>query len=72
VRGALAHANAELDKRVEQRTAELVKAKQQIELQLFRLQALRENDHAILGTTDPACGFKNDRSTGQRYSCVWI
>ncbi len=52
VRGALAHANAELDKRVEQRTAELVKAKQQIELQLFRLQALRENDHAILGTTD--------------------
>ena len=52
VRGALAHANAELDKRVEQRTAELMKAKRQIEQQFFRLQALRENDHAILGTTD--------------------
>jgi HD-GYP domain-containing protein (c-di-GMP phosphodiesterase class II) len=52
VRGALTHANAELDKRVEQRTAELVKAKHQIEQQLLRLQALRENDHAILGTTD--------------------
>jgi HD-GYP domain-containing protein (c-di-GMP phosphodiesterase class II) len=49
---ALASINAELDKRVELRTAELVKAKQQIEQQFFRLQALRENDHAILGTTD--------------------
>jgi HD-GYP domain-containing protein (c-di-GMP phosphodiesterase class II) len=49
---ALAHANAELDKRVEQRTAELVNAKQQIERQFIHLQALRENDLAILGTTD--------------------
>lgn len=52
LQGALSSANAELDRRVEQRTAELVEAKQKIELQLFRLQALRENDHAILGTTD--------------------
>lgn len=49
---ALARANAELDKRVEQRTAELAQAKQHIEQQLFRLQALRANDLAILGTTD--------------------
>jgi len=49
---ALARVNAELDKRVEQRTAELADAKQQIEQQLFRLQALRANDLAILGTTD--------------------
>ena len=52
VQGALAHANAELDRRVEQRTAELLKAKRQIEQQFFRIQALRENDLAILGTTD--------------------
>lgn len=52
LQGALAYANAELDKRVEQRTTELSDAKQQIERQLFRLQALRENDLAILGTTD--------------------
>jgi len=52
VQGALAHANAELDRRVEKRTAELLKAKRQIEQQFFRIQALRENDLAILGTTD--------------------
>lgn len=49
---ALARANDELDKRVEQRTAELAEAKSQIEKQFFRLEALRANDIAILGTTD--------------------
>lgn len=52
VKDALARTNAELDERVERRTAELAEAKQQIEQQLFRLQALRVNDLAILGTTD--------------------
>ncbi|MBK8619641.1 MAG: HD domain-containing protein [Anaerolineales bacterium] len=58
LQGALAYANAELDKRVEQRTAELIAAKKQIEQQLFRLQALRENDIAILGTTDLRVGLR--------------
>lgn len=58
VRDALARANAELDKRVEQRTAELAEAKQQIERQLFRMQALRLNDLAILGTTDLRVALK--------------
>ncbi len=52
VQDALARTNAELDKRVEQRTAELAEANQHIVKQLFRLQALRLNDLAILGTTD--------------------
>jgi HD-GYP domain-containing protein (c-di-GMP phosphodiesterase class II) len=55
----LARTNAELDKRVEQRTAELADAKQQIENQLFRLQALRMNDLAILGTTDLRVALKS-------------
>jgi HD-GYP domain-containing protein (c-di-GMP phosphodiesterase class II) len=55
---ALARTNAELDKRVEQRTAELADANQQIEKQLFRLQALRMNDLAILGTTDLRVALK--------------
>lgn len=58
LQGALAHANSELDKRVEQRTAELAAAKQKIEQQLFRLQALRDNDIAILGTTDLRVGLR--------------
>lgn len=49
---ALSRTNAELDSRVEQRTTELADAKRQIEKQLFRLEALRSNDIAILGTTD--------------------
>lgn len=52
VQDALARTNDELDKRVEQRTAELAAAKGQIEKQVFRLEALRANDIAILGTTD--------------------
>lgn len=52
VQDALARTNAELDQRVEQRTAELAEAKGQIEKQLYRLEALRANDIAILGTTD--------------------
>lgn len=55
---ALARTNAELDKRVEQRTAELGDAKRQIERQLFRLQALRMNDIAILGTIDLRVALK--------------
>jgi HD-GYP domain-containing protein (c-di-GMP phosphodiesterase class II) len=55
---ALAHMNAELDKRVEYRTAELAAAKQQIEQQFLRLQALRVNDIAILGTTDLRVALK--------------
>lgn len=55
---ALARTNAELDRRVAQRTAELEDAKQQIEKQLFRLQALRMNDLAILGTTDLRVALK--------------
>ncbi|MCC6568404.1 MAG: HD domain-containing protein [Anaerolineales bacterium] len=58
VQDALAHANADLDKRVEQRTAELAEAKQQIEKQLVRMQALRLNDLAILGTTDLRVALK--------------
>ena len=56
---ALARTNAELDRRVEQRTAELAEAKQQIEKQLFRLQTLRMNDLAILGTTDLRVALKS-------------
>jgi HD-GYP domain-containing protein (c-di-GMP phosphodiesterase class II) len=55
---ALARTNAELDRRVEQRTAELAAANGQIEKQLFRLQALRMNDLAILGTTDLRVALK--------------
>ena len=55
---ALARVNAELDQRVEQRTAELENAKHQIEQQLFRLQALRVNDLAILGSTDLRVALK--------------
>jgi putative nucleotidyltransferase with HDIG domain len=55
---ALARLNAELDQRVERRTAELATAKQQIEQQFFRLQALRVNDIAILGTTDLRVALK--------------
>jgi HD-GYP domain-containing protein (c-di-GMP phosphodiesterase class II) len=58
VQDALARTNAELDKRVEKRTAELADANQQIEKQLFRLQALRMNDLAILGTTDLRVALK--------------
>jgi len=58
VQDAFARTNAELDKRVEQRTAELAEAKQHIEQQLFRLQALRVNDIAILGTTDLRVALK--------------
>jgi HD-GYP domain-containing protein (c-di-GMP phosphodiesterase class II) len=54
----LARTNAELDRRVEQRTAELAEAKRQIEKQLFHLQALRINDLAILGTTDLRVALK--------------
>ncbi len=56
---ALARTNAELDRRVEQRTAELAEANQQIEKQLFRMQALRMNDLAILGTTDLRVALKS-------------
>jgi HD-GYP domain-containing protein (c-di-GMP phosphodiesterase class II) len=56
---ALARTNAELDRRVEQRTAELAEAKRQIEKQLFRLQTLRMNDLAILGTTDLRVALKS-------------
>ncbi len=59
VQDALARANAELDKRVEQRTAELAEANQQIKKQLFRLQTLRINDLAILGTTDLRVALKS-------------
>jgi len=55
---ALARTNAELDKRVEQRTAELAIAKKQIEKQLVRMQTLRMNDLAILGTTDLRVALK--------------
>ena len=55
---ALSRTNAELDRRVDQRTAELAKAHQQIEQQLFRLQALRMNDLSILGTTDLRVALK--------------
>jgi HD-GYP domain-containing protein (c-di-GMP phosphodiesterase class II) len=55
---ALARTNAELDERVERRTAELAEAKKQIEKQLFRLQSLRVNDLAILGTTDLRVALK--------------
>ena len=58
VQDVLARTNAELDKRVEIRTAELAEAKQQIEQQLFRLQALRVNDIAILETTDLRVALK--------------
>ena len=58
LKDAIARTNAELDKRVEQRTAELAEAKQQIENQLFRLQALHANDLAILGTTDLCVALK--------------
>ncbi len=66
LQGALAHANAELDKRVEQRTAELAAAKQKIEQQLFRLQALRDNDIAILGTTDLRVGLRTIADQAKR------
>jgi HD-GYP domain-containing protein (c-di-GMP phosphodiesterase class II) len=56
---ALARTNAELDQRVEKRTAELAEANQQIEKQLFRMQALRMNDLAILGTTDLRVALKS-------------
>ena len=55
---ALAQVNAELDARVEQRTAELEKAKKMIEKQLFHLQALRSNDLVILGATDLRLALK--------------
>jgi HD-GYP domain-containing protein (c-di-GMP phosphodiesterase class II) len=55
---ALARVNAELDQRVEERTAELKTANQQIEQQLIRFQALRVNDLAILGTTDLRLALK--------------
>jgi len=55
---ALAGVNAELDQRVKLRTAELETAKQQIEKQLFRFQALRANDLAILGATDLRLALK--------------
>jgi HD-GYP domain-containing protein (c-di-GMP phosphodiesterase class II) len=58
VKEALDRTNAELDQRVEQRTAELAEAKRQIEQQLFRLQAMRTNDLAILGTTDLRVALK--------------
>ncbi len=66
LQGALAYANAELDKRVEQRTAELAAAKQKIEQQLFRLQALRDNDIAILGTTDLRVGLRTVAEQAKR------
>ena len=44
--------NEELDKRVEQRTAELESAKMRIEKQLHYMQALVENGRVILGATD--------------------
>ena len=56
---ALARTNAELDKRVEQRTAELADAKREIEKQLFRMQALRMNDLAILGSTNLQMALKS-------------
>lgn len=66
LQGALAYANAELDKRVEQRTAELAAAKKKIEQQLFRLQALRDNDIAILGTTDLRVGLRTIAEQAKR------
>ena len=66
LQGALSYANAELDKRVEQRTAELEAAKKKIEQQLFRLQALRDNDIAILGTTDLRVGLRTIAEQAKR------
>ncbi len=48
----LAQINAELDRRVEQRTAELEKANKFIVKQLVYMQSLRANDLVILGATD--------------------
>jgi len=56
---ALAQINAELDRRVEQRTAELERAKEQIEKQLHHLVSLRKNDLVILGATDLKFALKN-------------
>ena len=56
---ALAQINAELDRRVEQRTTELENAKKQIEKQLHHLQTLRTNDLVILGATDLRFALKS-------------
>jgi HD-GYP domain-containing protein (c-di-GMP phosphodiesterase class II) len=66
VKEALDRTNAELDHRVEQRTQELAQAKHQIEQQLFRLQALRTNDLAILGTTDLRVALKTIADQARR------
>lgn len=55
---ALQQLNDELDKRIEQRTAELAAAKEQIEQQLHRLKSLRVIDLAILGATDLRLALK--------------
>lgn len=55
---ALSQINAELDKRVEQRTAELEKANAFIIKQLVYMQALRANDLVILGATDLGIALK--------------
>ncbi|CAG0962593.1 Cyclic di-GMP phosphodiesterase response regulator RpfG [Anaerolineales bacterium] len=54
----LAQVNADLDRRVEQRTAELEKANKFIVKQLVYMQALRANDLVILGATDLRIALK--------------
>jgi hypothetical protein len=55
---ALSRINAELDERVEQRTAELEKANAFIIKQLVYMQSLRANDLVILGATDLRIALK--------------
>ncbi len=55
---ALSQINAELDIRVEQRTAELEKANAFIVKQLVYMQSLRANDLVILGATDLRIALK--------------
>jgi HD-GYP domain-containing protein (c-di-GMP phosphodiesterase class II) len=55
---ALAQINADLDRRVEQRTADLEKANKFIVKQLVYMQSLRANDLVILGATDLKIALK--------------
>lgn len=54
----LVHINADLDHRVEQRAIELIAAKEQLQMQLERLKALRSIDLTILGTSDVQLALK--------------
>ncbi len=55
---ALLQLNSELDERVEQRTADLAVARDQLEQQLGRAQSIQAIDKAILSTTDLRLALK--------------